>query len=102
MIRGGSPVVYDNEKVSRFGVLEKNASDASQMKWIEAPECFCFHLWNAWEEPESDEVVVIGSYMTPADSLFNECEECLKSVLSKIRLNLKTGKRYCLDMNSPT
>ncbi|KAK7324430.1 hypothetical protein VNO77_27966 [Canavalia gladiata] len=92
MIRGGSPVVYDKEKVSRFGVLDKNARDANAIKWIEAPECFCFHLWNAWEEPESDEVVVIGSCMTPADSIFNECDESLKSVLSEIRLNLKTGK----------
>jgi len=92
MIRGGSPVVYDKEKVSRFGVLSKNAEDSSEMIWIDAPECFCFHLWNAWEEPETDEVVVIGSCMTPADSIFNECEENLESVLSEIRLNLKTGK----------
>ncbi|KAL4273918.1 hypothetical protein GQ457_13G005170 [Hibiscus cannabinus] len=92
MVHGGSPVVYDKNKVSRFGVLDKNAADASGIKWIEAPDCFCFHLWNAWEEPETDEVVVIGSCMTPPDSIFNECEENLKSVLSEIRLNLKTGK----------
>uniref|UniRef100_M4CBH2 9-cis-epoxycarotenoid dioxygenase n=1 Tax=Brassica campestris TaxID=3711 RepID=M4CBH2_BRACM len=61
MIRGGSPVVYDKEKVARFGVLDKYAGDSSEIKWIEAPECFCFHLWNAWEEPETEEVVVIGS-----------------------------------------
>lgn len=92
MIRGGSPVVYDKNKVSRFGVLNKNAKNGDEIKWIEAPDCFCFHLWNAWEEPETDEVVVIGSCMTPADSIFNECDESLKSVLSEIRLNLKTGK----------
>ncbi|XP_028789538.1 9-cis-epoxycarotenoid dioxygenase NCED1, chloroplastic-like [Neltuma alba] len=92
MIRGGSPVIYDKNKMSRFGILDKNANDASGIRWIEAPDCFCFHLWNAWEEPETDEVVVIGSCMTPADSIFNECEENLKSVLSEIRLNLKTGK----------
>jgi 9-cis-epoxycarotenoid dioxygenase len=92
MIRGGSPVVYDKEKVSRFGVLSKNALDASEMIWIDAPDCFCFHLWNAWEEPETDEVVVIGSCMTPADSIFNECDESLQSTLTEIRLNLKTGK----------
>nr|AGN03861.1 9-cis epoxycarotenoid dioxygenase [Scutellaria baicalensis] len=92
MIRGGSPVVYDKNKMSRFGVLDKYAKDASSMKWVEVPDCFCFHLWNAWEEPETDEVVVIGSCMTPPDSIFNECEEGLKSVLSEIRLNLKTGK----------
>ncbi|KAI4342438.1 hypothetical protein MLD38_027065 [Melastoma candidum] len=92
MIRGGSPVVYDKNKVSRFGIMRKNAKDASDIKWIEVPDCFCFHLWNTWEEPESDEVVVVGSCMTPADSIFNESEENLKSVLSEIRLNLKTGK----------
>jgi len=30
--------------------------------------------------------------MTPADSIFNECDETLKSVLTETRLNLKTGK----------
>ncbi|KAK9269482.1 hypothetical protein L1049_001257 [Liquidambar formosana] len=92
MIRGGSPVIYDGNKTSRFGILDKNATDASGIRWIDVPDCFCFHLWNAWEEPESDEVVVIGSCMTPADSIFNECDEGLESVLSEIRLNLKTGK----------
>ncbi|KAL0311400.1 UNVERIFIED_CONTAM: 9-cis-epoxycarotenoid dioxygenase NCED1, chloroplastic [Sesamum angustifolium] len=92
MIRGGSPVVYDKNKVSRFGVLDKYAQDATKMKWVEVPDCFCFHLWNAWEEPETDEIVVVGSCMTPPDSIFNECDEGLKSILSEIRLNLKTGK----------
>ncbi|CAA7036989.1 unnamed protein product [Microthlaspi erraticum] len=92
MIRGGSPVVYDKSKKSRFGVLNKYAEDASSIQWIEVPDCFCFHLWNAWEEPETDEVVVIGSCMTPPDSIFNEHDETLESVLSEIRLNLKTGE----------
>ncbi|KAL8087919.1 9-cis-epoxycarotenoid dioxygenase NCED1, chloroplastic-like [Apium graveolens] len=92
MIQGGSPVVYDKNKVSRFGILDKYASDASSIKWVEVPECFCFHLWNAWEDEETEEVVVIGSCMTPADSIFNESDQGLQSVLSEIRLNLKTGK----------
>lgn len=92
MITGGSPVVYDRKKTSRFGILSKNARDASDIIWVESPDTFCFHLWNAWEEPATDEVVVIGSCMTPPDSIFNECDESLESVLSEIRLNLKTGK----------
>ncbi|KAK8692497.1 hypothetical protein V6N13_075956 [Hibiscus sabdariffa] len=92
MITGGSPVIYDKNKKSSFGILAKNASDSRDIIWVESPDTFCFHLWNAWEEPESDEVVVIGSCMTPPDSIFNECDESLKSVLSEIRLNLKTGK----------
>ncbi|KAL3651098.1 9-cis-epoxycarotenoid dioxygenase nced1, chloroplastic [Castilleja foliolosa] len=92
MIIGGSPMVYDKNKISRFGVLDKYTENGSEIKWIEVPGCFCFHLWNAWEEPENDEIVVVGSCMTPADSIFNECDEGLKSILSEIRLNLKTGK----------
>ncbi|KAH7675337.1 9-cis-epoxycarotenoid dioxygenase protein [Dioscorea alata] len=92
MVRGGSPVVYDKEKTSRFGVLPKYATGPEMIKWVEVPECFCFHLWNAWEEPETGEVVVIGSCMTPADSVFNECDESLKSYLSEIRLDPSTGK----------
>ncbi|VFQ61900.1 unnamed protein product [Cuscuta campestris] len=92
MFRGGSPVVYDKSKKPRFGILNKYAGDSSEMKWVEVPDCFCFHLWNAWEETETDEIVVIGSCMTPPDSIFNECEERLKSVLSEIRLNPATGK----------
>ena len=92
MVRGGSPVVYDKNKTARFGVLPKQAKDASEMIWVDCPDTFCFHLWNAWEESESDEVVVIGSCMTPPDSVFNESDESLQSVLSEIRLNLRTGK----------
>lgn len=91
LIKGGSPVMFDGKKKSRFGVLPKYASDASSIVWVETPNAFCFHLWNAWEEAETDEVVVLGSCMTPADSIFNESEESLRSVLTEIRLNLRTG-----------
>ncbi|XP_028764782.1 9-cis-epoxycarotenoid dioxygenase NCED2, chloroplastic-like [Neltuma alba] len=92
MVTGGSPVIYDKKKKSRFGILAKNAQNASDIIWVESPDTFCFHLWNAWEEPETNEVVVIGSCMTPPDSIFNECDQNLESVLSEIRLNLRTGK----------
>ncbi|XP_078438163.1 9-cis-epoxycarotenoid dioxygenase NCED1, chloroplastic-like [Wolffia australiana] len=92
MIRGGSPVVYDSAKVSRFGILPKFATDAKDLRWVSVPDCFCFHLWNAWEDPETGEIVVIGSCMTPPDAIFNERDESLKSVLSEIRLNPRTGK----------
>ncbi|KAF9620708.1 hypothetical protein IFM89_014008 [Coptis chinensis] len=91
MIHGGSPVVYDKNKTARFGILPKGAVNATGIKWLDVPDCFCFHLWNAWEEPEANEIVVIGSCMTPPDSIFNECDEGLESVLSEIRLNLSTG-----------
>ncbi|OIW00653.1 hypothetical protein TanjilG_09134 [Lupinus angustifolius] len=92
MIKGGSPVKFDGAKKSRFGILPKYAKDENSVIWVESEDTFCFHFWNAWEETETNEVVVIGSCMTPPDSIFNESDEHLKSVLSEIRLNLKTGE----------
>ncbi|CAA2986172.1 probable 9-cis-epoxycarotenoid dioxygenase NCED5, chloroplastic [Olea europaea subsp. europaea] len=92
MIKGGSPVIYEKNKKSRFGILSKTAENANNIIWVDCPDTFCFHLWNAWEEPETNEVVVIGSCMTPPDLIFNECNEKLKIVLIEIRLNLKTGE----------
>uniref|UniRef100_A0ACD5W791 Uncharacterized protein n=1 Tax=Avena sativa TaxID=4498 RepID=A0ACD5W791_AVESA len=100
MFRGGSPVVLDKEKTSRFGVLPKYAKDSSEMVWVDVPDCFCFHLWNSWEE--GDEVVVIGSCMSPADSIFNDSgEDSLESVLTEIRLNTRTGQSTRRAILSP-
>uniref|UniRef100_A0A0D9Y1I0 9-cis-epoxycarotenoid dioxygenase n=1 Tax=Leersia perrieri TaxID=77586 RepID=A0A0D9Y1I0_9ORYZ len=97
MFRGGSPVVLDKEKKSRFGILPKYAKSSSEIVWVDVNDCFCFHLWNAWEDEEnSGEVVVIGSCMSPADSIFNDDggaggEGNLESVLTEIRINTVTG-----------
>ncbi|KAE8722549.1 9-cis-epoxycarotenoid dioxygenase NCED6 [Hibiscus syriacus] len=96
MIRGGSPVVYNKKKTSRFGVLSQNDAVGSGIRWIDVPDCFCFHLWNAWEEDNTETgdktVVVIGSCMNPPDSIFNESGDTLRSELSEIRMNLRTGE----------
>ncbi|CAI9117886.1 OLC1v1019374C1 [Oldenlandia corymbosa var. corymbosa] len=95
MIRGGSPLVYDPKKISRFGVLPKDAIDESSMRWINVPECFCFHLWNAWEDHNGNgdkKIVVIGSRITPADFIFNERGDQIRTELIEIRLNMSTGE----------
>ncbi|KAF3341266.1 9-cis-epoxycarotenoid dioxygenase [Carex littledalei] len=102
LLRGGSPVVYDKNKTARFGILPKYAKNAHGIKWVEVENCFCFHLWNAWEDACTGEIVVIGSCMTPPDSIFNESDECLNSVLSEIRLNPSTGKSTRTPILAPS
>ncbi|MCD9641738.1 9-cis-epoxycarotenoid dioxygenase nced6, chloroplastic [Datura stramonium] len=98
MIWGGSPVIHDSNKVSRFGVLSKDDHDESRILWIEVPDCFCMHLWNAWEEENHENsgyktIVIIGSCMSPPDSIFSGSDhEPLKSELTEIKLNLRTGE----------
>lgn len=96
MIRGRSPVSYDPNKVSRFGVMPKTGTHESMIQWIDVPDCFGFHMWNAWEE--SDElghkiIIVIISCLTPLDSLYSwDGHEPVRSELSEVRLNLDTGR----------
>lgn len=94
IIRGGSPVIYDRSKTSRFGILPKTDVDESGIQWINVPNCFCFHLWNAWEENDENGdkiIVVLGSCMDPPDSVFNEPEnDMIRSKLCEIRLNTET------------
>lgn len=98
MIKGGSPVIYDPKKTSRFGILPKNDVDdrESGIQWIDVSNCFCFHLCNAWEETSDlgdPIIVVIGSCMNPPDSVFNEHNtDPLRVELSEIRMNMRTGE----------
>ncbi|TVU01599.1 hypothetical protein EJB05_52939, partial [Eragrostis curvula] len=64
------------------------------MRWFDVPDCFCFHVWNAWDE--ADAVVVICSCMTPPDALFSDAasdaSSSVRATLTEIRLDLRTGR----------
>ncbi|XP_061989556.1 9-cis-epoxycarotenoid dioxygenase NCED6, chloroplastic isoform X1 [Rosa rugosa] len=96
MMKGGSPVIYDPKKMSRFGILPKNDEEGLGIQWINVPDCFCFHLCNAWEETSDSGdpiIVVIGSCMNPPDSVFNEHNtDPLRIELSEIRMNMRSGE----------
>lgn len=97
MLTGGSPVVLDPKKTPRFGVMPKYATSEAELQWIEVPDCFFFHLYNAWED--GDEVVVIGSSMTPADIIF-KTSEVPRALLTEVRLNRVTGTSTKRELSS--
>ncbi|XBI97523.1 hypothetical protein VPH35_017869 [Triticum aestivum] len=97
-------MVHDFAITESFAVIPDQQvvydSNDSRMRWFDVPDCFCFHVWNAWEETDHAgdgpaTVVIICSCMTPPDALF--CEAAadaptnLRATLTEIRLDLRTG-----------
>lgn len=40
---GASPFTFDKERPTRFGVLPRSATDASQIRWFETRPLVAFH-----------------------------------------------------------
>lgn len=91
MLQGDSPILADEMKMPRFGVLPKYATSEAQMQWFDLPESTCFHYVNAWEE--GDEILVVGSASMPLSYVFEQPHN-LANRLSLFRLNRKSGKAY--------
>ena len=54
---GKRRVAFDPEAPARFGILPRYGTDAD-VRWFEAPACYCYHTTNAWEEERPDGTVV--------------------------------------------
>ena len=63
-MKGESPLYFDRNQPSRFGLLPRHSEGAS-VKWFEAPSCYVFHTLNAFEQ--GDEVVLDACRMEDFD-----------------------------------
>ena len=54
---GKRRVAFDPEVPARFGILPRYGTDAD-VRWFEAPACYCYHTTNAWEEERPDGTVI--------------------------------------------
>ena len=90
----GEFLTMHQQKLFRIGVLSKDATDDKSIKWFTFDQAFgLIHPLNAWEEPETNEIVLF----TPLTRTFNSFDP--RKALSKndyqmyeVRLNLITGK----------
>ncbi len=57
LAHGKRRVSFDPDAPSRFGILPRHGGDAD-VRWFEAPACYCYHTTNAWEEEREDGTVV--------------------------------------------
>ncbi|KAJ7520386.1 hypothetical protein O6H91_19G003600 [Diphasiastrum complanatum] len=89
MLNEKSPIVCDDAKVPRIGILPRYATDESKIQWFKVPQLNCFHYLNAWEE--NDEIILVGSTLSPLGCVFDN-PEGLYGKLTEFRLHTRTGK----------
>ncbi|MCO5575425.1 hypothetical protein L7F22_029226 [Adiantum nelumboides] len=100
-MRGEGVAVRDGQKVARFCVLPRDIFDRPQEApqeacWFDAPALNCLHYMNAWDDEETQEVVVIAPVVSPVENAFSFTG--VTSTLSEIRLNLQTGNVTCRQL----
>ncbi len=49
LIGKGFPFAWNDKRAGRIGLVPRNG-DLSAMRWIEAPECYVFHVMNAYDD----------------------------------------------------
>lgn len=94
--RGGAPTTlpytWDDDYPARIGLLPRDATDGSQVRWFEIDPCYVFHTLNAYEIPETGEVVVdvVRHDKMFATSLLGPDEG--PASLTRFTLDLASGK----------
>lgn len=91
ILAGGPPMGADPTKVPRLGVLPRYAMDESEMIWFDSPGVNLFHFINAWDEDDTDEVVIIAPNVQAIEHAM-ERMDLVHFSLEKITINLRNGK----------
>ena len=60
LVKGASPLEFDGSLPARIGVMPKDASDASAVRWFDIQSCFAFHVANSWQD--GDIVVCVNRF----------------------------------------
>ncbi|KAJ6311014.1 hypothetical protein OIU76_015687 [Salix suchowensis] len=90
MLGRGMPVVCEQKKVPRIGILPRYAESGSDTRWFPVPGFNAMHVTNAWENGD-DEVVVVAPNVLNIRNVFQEIEKVHFS-LEKLTINMRTEK----------
>jgi len=85
----GLPYAWNPERPSRLGLLPRNG-DAKQMRWVEAPSCYVFHVMNAFDDGNAVVMDVVRHPRTLDKEHYGPGEGLSKLV--RWRISLLTGK----------
>jgi len=90
--KGTGPFVYDKIRATRFGVLDRYATDSSGIKWFDVPNCMIFHVANAWNSHDGKtvELYVCAFKELSLDKMKAESVDS-DPYLNRITLDLETG-----------
>lgn len=95
--RGEPAFAFERDRPSRFGILPRHG-DHQSIRWFEAPSCYVFHTFNAYEA--GDDIVLIACRMDSTSVLGaspgahegdNRQIQSDVPLLYRWRFNLKTG-----------
>ncbi|KAF9676289.1 hypothetical protein SADUNF_Sadunf09G0123400 [Salix dunnii] len=90
MLGRGMPVVCEQKKVPRIGILPRYAESGSDTRWFPVPGFNAMHVTNAWENGD-DEVVLVAPNVLNIRDVFQETEKVHFS-LEKLTINMRTEK----------
>ncbi|KAK4401025.1 putative carotenoid cleavage dioxygenase 4, chloroplastic [Sesamum angolense] len=88
ILKGKPPLLVNAEKVTRLGIIPRNAEDESGMMWIEVPGLNMLHISHAWEEDGGDTVVMVVPNLLPVEHVL-EHMDLVHSSMERIEINLK-------------
>ena len=65
---GGVPFTYDKSAASHFGIIQRSsltaAASPSEIQWIEAENCYCYHTLAAFDDPKDNDLVHLYAHRT--------------------------------------
>ena len=92
MLAGGTSVTWEPQHGARVGVLRRDATDASAMRWFELDPFFVFHFLNGWDD--GDTVVIDGCRAERMPTAFGDevLTEPVLPALHRWTLDLTSGR----------